>query len=379
MKKIVILALHLGTGGIENAISSIANILCEKYDIKIISTYKIDEKPAFYLNDKIKVEYLLNIKPNKKELIDALKNKKVLKFFKEALKCIKILYLRKSKMIGAIKSLDADIVISTRVLHNKWLGKYGNNKIIKIAQEHNYHNNDAKYINKVIKSLCKIDYFMPTSKELTEFYSEKLENSKIKVKYIQNSLSRFPSNVSNLKSKNLLSVGRLSEEKGYLDLIDIYNNVYQKHKDWKLRIVGDGLQKELLQQKINNLNLEKNVILTGFKNKDELEEISLDSSIYIMTSYTESFGLVLIEAESYGLPLVVFDTAKGANEIIKENINGYFIENRDKLKMAEKINELIENYELRKEIGENGRKLSECFKKEVIANKWYEFIESCYK
>ena len=47
--------------------------------------------------------------------------------------------------------------------------------------------------------------------------------------------------------------------------------------------------------------------------------------------------------------------------------------------MAEKINELIENYELRKEIGENGRKLSECFKKEVIANKWYEFIESCYK
>ena len=52
MKNIVVLALHLGTGGIENAISSLSNILCEKYNVKIISTYKVQEKPAFTLDKR---------------------------------------------------------------------------------------------------------------------------------------------------------------------------------------------------------------------------------------------------------------------------------------------------------------------------------------
>lgn len=379
MKKIVILMLHLGTGGIENAVSSIANILIKKYDVHIISTYKVTDKPAFYLNEKIKIEYLINDKPNKKEFIEALKRKNILKIVKESIKSIKLLILKKYKMIKKIKNLKADIIISTRDIHNKWLGKYGKKDIIKIAQEHNYHNNDNKYIKSIVNSLKNIDYFMPTSKELCEFYEKKLINKKTKVKYIRNSLGDFPKEVSNLKSKNILSVGRLSPEKGYLDLIDVYNIIFKTHKDWKLSIVGDGIQKEELNKKIRNLNLENNIKLTGFKNKKELEQISLASSIYVMTSFTESFGLVLIEAESYGIPLVVFDTAKGANEIIEEGKNGFFIEQRDKEKMAKKIIDLINNYELRKKIGNNGRQLSEKYKKEVVAEMWYEFIDSCHK
>ena len=379
MKNIVVLALHLGTGGIENAISSLSNILCEKYNVKIISTYKVQEKPAFTLDKRIKIEYLINDRPNKAELIKAVKKLQLIRSIREIYKAIKILILKKYRMINAIKKLDADIVISTRDIHNEWLGKYGSKQIIKIAQEHNHHNNNKKYINKVVKSLKNIDYFMPTSKELADFYKEKLKNTKTKVEYIRNSISYYPQNISSLDSKNIISVGRLSPEKGYLDLIDVYIKIQEKYPDWKLRIVGDGSQREELEEKIKENKMEAYIELTGFKNKQELETIELDSSIYVMTSFTESFGLVLIEAESYGLPIVVFDSAQGAHEIVEEGLNGYFIKNRDKDEMVNKIIQLIESKELRKKIGNEGRKLSSKYKKEEVAQLWYNFIDSSKK
>ncbi len=379
MKNIVVLALHLGTGGIENAISSLSNILCEKYNVKIISTYKVQEKPAFTLDKRIKIEYLINDRPNKAELIKAVKKLQLIRSIREIYKAIKILILKKYRMINAIKKLDADIVISTRDIHNEWLGKYGSKQTIKIAQEHNHHNNNKKYINKVVKSLKNIDYFMPTSKELADFYKEKLKNTKTKVEYIRNSISYYPQNISSLDSKNIISVGRLSPEKGYLDLIDVYIKIQEKYPDWKLRIVGDGSQREELEEKIKENKMEAYIELTGFKNKQELETIELDSSIYVMTSFTESFGLVLIEAESYGLPIVVFDSAQGAHEIVEEGLNGYLIKNRDKDEMVNKIIQLIESKELRKKIGNEGRKLSSKYKKEEVAQIWYNFIDSSKK
>ena len=64
--KITIMALHLGFGGIEKYVITIANMLSEKHDVEIISTYKMNEKPSFPLSDKVKVTYLIkNMVPNK--------------------------------------------------------------------------------------------------------------------------------------------------------------------------------------------------------------------------------------------------------------------------------------------------------------------------
>jgi N-acetylglucosaminyldiphosphoundecaprenol N-acetyl-beta-D-mannosaminyltransferase len=377
MKKITILALHLSTGGVEMAIANLSNILIKKYDVEIISTYKMNENPAFNIDDKVKIKYLMtDLKPNHKEIKDAIKSKNILKIIKEGFISLKVLYLRRKLMIKAIKNLDCDIAISTRYLHSNWLGKYGSKNIIKIAQEHNHHNNDRKYINKVIKSLKNIDYFIPVSNELYKFYSEKLKNTKTKCMCIKNSLDKYPKETSNLTSKNIISVGRLSPEKGFLDLIDVFKLVNEKFPDWKLNIAGDGEQKTILQNKIRELNLENNVKLLGFLNKQDLEKLYYNSSIYVMTSYTESFGLVLIEANSYGIPTISFDTAQGANEIIGEGKNGYLIKNRNKEDMSNKIIELIEDYEKRCELGKNARIMSEEYKEENVAFIWYNLIDN---
>lgn len=374
MKKITIISLHLGYGGIEKCISNLANSLCNNYEIEIVSTYKLFDKPVFKMDERVKIKYLMtDLKPNKKELKEALKKFKLITFIKELKKAKKILKLKKELMIKYIKNCHSDIIISTRDIHNLWLSKYGNSSCLKIGWEHNYHNNNQKYINKIIKSVYGLDYFVLVSKNLKEFYDGK--TGSCKCVYIPNSISYIPKIKSKLDGSSIISVGRLEEEKGYSDLIDVFNLVHKKYPAWKLNIIGDGSLKEELQRKINKLSLNKNIILHGFQDSKYIEKKLLNSSIYVMSSLTESFGLVLIEASSFGLPCIAFSSASGACEIIKDNWDGYLINDRDKEKMAKRIINLIKNPERRIIMGDNAYKKSINYKASNIKDEWINLFE----
>ena len=375
VKKITILALHLSFGGVEKFISNIANLLVEKYDVQIISTYKLADKPAFFINDKVNITYLLDdLVPNREEFKKAVKSLNPFKILKEGIKSLKVLYYKKNKMIEAIKNINEGIIISTRYLHNKLLSKYANKGTTKITTEHNYKLNEPKYVKKVVKSCYNIEYFVAVSKEIKEFYEPKLINTKCI--YIPHFLDYIPEELSKLSEKNLVSIGRLALEKGFVDLIKVFKIVNEKHKDWKLYIIGDGEEKEKLKNLIKEYRLEDNIMLTGFKEKSYIYDILSNAFLYIMTSLQESFGIVLLEASSFGVPCIAFDSAKGAIEIIENEKTGYLIENRDISKMAKTINELIENKEKSLELGKNARIKSLQFSQNNIKILWYDLIES---
>ena len=364
--KVTILALHLGYGGVEKAISSLSNILIDKYDVEIISVYKLYDKPAFYIDDRVKIKYLLDteLSPNKKELKDAIRTKNPIKILSEGLKSVKILKLKSSKMIDAIKNIDSGIVISTRIEHNKLLSKYGNKNLITIAQEHTYHNENEKYIKDLVESCKNIDYFMPVSQMLTDFYKKYFEGTKTNCVFIPHSLDYIPREVS-----------ALSPEKGFDDLLDVFKIVNNQKKDWKLDIIGDGVLKNHLINKVKEYSLQNNVIIHGYKDKEFINKQLSSSSIYVMASHEESFGLVLIEAQSFALPCIAFDSAKGACEIIDDKVNGYLIKDRSKKDMADKIIKLIDDIEVRRDMGRHSRENSYKYSKDNISYMWFEFLQ----
>jgi glycosyltransferase involved in cell wall biosynthesis len=375
VKKITILALHLGYGGVEKAIATLSNILVENYEVEIISVYKLFNKPVFDINNKVKIRYLLpDQKPNMQELKQTIKQFHFINFFKQLTISIKILKNRKYRMIEAIKKLDSDIVISTRILFTKWLSKYGKRDIIKIAQEHRHHNGNRKYIDQIVKACKNIDYLMPVSKELTDFYIRLLNGKKTKCIFIPLALSYIPPKCSRLDKKSIISIGRLSKEKGFLDLLDVFKLVNIKKTDWRLNIIGDGLEKSKIEQRIRHHKLEKKVIMHGYRDQKYIGNQLSNCSLYVMTSFEESFGLVLLEAQSYGIPCIAFDSAKGAREIIKNNENGYLVKNRDINKMAKAIVMLIENPKLRQSMGRSARNNALKYSKDVIAKQWFNFI-----
>ena len=339
-KEITILSLHLGYGGIEQYISSLCKMLENDYKINIITTYKVIDKPPFPFSNKINITYLIDDSPNKLAFKESLKNKNIIRILKEGFKSIKILYLKRSLNIKAIKKINSKYIITTRDFHNKLVGKYANKKCIKIATEHNYHNNNQKYINKVSSSVKNFDYFILVSNSLTKFYQEIVKGPKCI--FIPNIIDSIPSNKSLLKDNAIVSIGRMEQEKGFDDLIDIVSLVKKNIPDIKLYLLGDGSLRNNLENKVKKEKLANNITFTGFIPKDKMDKYLIKSKLYVMTSHTESFGLVLLEAMSYGIPCIAFDSANGANELLKDNV-GILIKNRDKEAMAKKIVELLNN------------------------------------
>ena len=109
--------------------------------------------------------------------------------------------------------------------------------------------------------------------------------------------------------------------------------------------------------------------------EDYIDDLLHDSSIYLLTSFTESFGIVLIEAMSHGVPCIAFDSAEGARELIQSGKNGYLIKNRSYSAFLKKIDDLIIDKDVRKRIGEVSREGVKQYTCEVVSKQWIDLIE----
>ena len=376
LKKVTILALHLGYGGIEKSIAALANLLADDYEVEIISSYQLFDKPAFDIDPRVEVRYLITkYKPNREAWKSSIKHLRPISFVKESFNSVMTLALRRSTMIRAIENCHSDIIISTRDLFNTWLGTYGRKSCYKIGWEHNHYHGDMSYADKVTKSAKNLDALVLVSDSLRKFYKKQLADTKCKCFYIPNMLDSVPDQLSKLNEKRLISVGRLSREKGYEDLLDVFKLIHQEEPSWRLDIIGDGAQKNLLGDRIFNEGLKECVTLHGFQDKTFINNLLSQSSIYLMTSVTESFGIVLIEAMSYGLPCVAFDSAEGATELIQDGVNGYLISYRNKEEYAKKVVELIRNKKLRTKLGSAGRKTSLNYTGDKVKRDWIKLLK----
>lgn len=369
MKKITFLTLHLGYGGVESAITALANSLTSDYFIEIVSVYQRYDNPVFKLNKNIEIKYLIG-----RSDVKIVKEQNILKCLKAFIIKSRDIRLEAKLIREYIENCDSDIIISTNARYNELVGKYANSNTLKIGWEHSYHNDNKKYIKKVVDSTKNLDYFVLVSNVLYNFYSELMVDKHCKCIYIPNSLEYIPDNLSKLKEKNIITIGKLAKEKGYVDLVEIFKYVSLKYPDWKLNIIGDGPQKELIEEQIAKYKLENNVILHGFRDKKYIKKMFEKSSIYVMSSSSEGFGIVLLEAFSYGIPCVAFDSALGAKELISNNWDGYLISNLDKEKMTKKIIDLIKNENRRIVMGNNARKKSLRFTTDVIKEMWLEIL-----
>lgn len=193
------------------------------------------------------------------------------------------------------------------------------------------------------------------------------------VTYIYNPLTISATGTSSCETKSVIAVGVLGIQKGFDYLINAWSEVYQKHPDWQLDIFGEGPDREILQNQINQYGLQNHVSLRGKTNNIESEYLS--HSIYVMSSRAEGFPLVLLEASSCGLPIISYDCNYGPNEIIHNGKNGILINQVGDIKgLCNAINYLIDNPEERKRMGKCAKDLSERFESENIRKEWLKLF-----
>lgn len=187
--------------------------------------------------------------------------------------------------------------------------------------------------------------------------------------------SSFQTNkYSNVSAKTVISVGRLAEPKNYASLIKAFRIVINKHPDWNLKIYGDGPQEVELKSLIKKLNLNRHVYLNGFTSN--VKEEMINASIFALSSIFEGFGLVIVEAMACGLPVVSYACPCGPKDIITEGEDGFLIEVNDENELANKINMLIENEDLRKQMSNAAKIKAEQYNIDNITSMWMNLFKN---
>lgn len=194
---------------------------------------------------------------------------------------------------------------------------------------------------------------------------------------VSNPLSFNPKESSSIEAKKVIAVGRQNYQKGFDLLLQSWQIINQKHPDWQLDIYGK-LDKSLgLDKLARELNIEKSVFFhEPVKN---IEQQYLASSIYALSSRYEGFGMVLIEAMVCGVPCVSYDCPCGPSDIIKNEEDGFLVKNGDYNEFASKINKLIEDDTLRKEMGRNAKQNVLRYLPETIVKQWDNLFNDLLK
>ena len=178
-------------------------------------------------------------------------------------------------------------------------------------------------------------------------------------------------------SKSVAFVGRFSAQKDIYSLLRIWQIVHLRHSDWVLHIYGGYGEEQEIHNK-NIINLNANVIV--HEPTSEIFDRYKESSVLLLTSRYEPFGLVMPEAMSCGLPVVAFDCPYGPADIITDGVDGFLVKNRDINEFADRVCQLIEDKELRMRMGQAAIKSSQRYRADLIMPKWKKLFETlCQK
>ena len=180
-------------------------------------------------------------------------------------------------------------------------------------------------------------------------------------------IGNIDNKVTNLNNKTLLYVGRLDYYGKGIDLL--LEIMVHLPSDWKLLLVGDGSDEAIIKNKIQELELKEKVILAGFADEKKLATYYVQSDILLSTSRWEGFGLTILEAMTFGLPVVAFDNG-GPKEILDNGEYGVLVE-KENIKMFQKeLENLIKSRELREVYQKKSLERMKKFDTCVIMKEW---------
>jgi glycosyltransferase involved in cell wall biosynthesis len=189
---------------------------------------------------------------------------------------------------------------------------------------------------------------------------------------IPNPLSFTTERSSRLDQKVIVSMGRLVYPKGFQYLIRAFALISTLYPDWKIEIYGEGHDRKLLQNEINELSLQNQIFLR--KPEVDVESIMLNASIFVLPTLYDGFGLVLTEAMICGVPCVAFDCECGPSEIIHQDYDGFLVPVKNVIELAGKMKILIDDENLRRQMGTLAKKDVLRFSPDAVMDKWNKYF-----
>lgn len=377
MKIVYCVPAVFNSGGIERVLSIKANYLSDimHWDVIIVTTSQ-KGRPNYYNFSSNIHFYDLGINYDELEGMPMLTKIKQTILKKKKHKC---------ELSRLLDDLKADVVVSMFTHESSFLYdiKDGSKKVLEIHFSRYYRllddrANHAHFCKRLISYYLNFRDFKKVSSYdkfivLTE--KDKLSWKGVKnIEVIYNPMTFQSTQLANIDSKKIIGVGRLCKQKGFMSLLDIWNNIpIEKKTGWKVAIYGKGPDYRELTNKIYEYGLQDSV--TIFPPVVDIQSVYLDTSIFCFTSNYEGFGMALIEGMSCGTPAISFDCPCGPSEIIQDGIDGFLVAEGDVHEFTKRLICLMESRELRVKFGQMAfLNTKKTFGVEVIMKKWVDLF-----
>lgn len=249
---------------------------------------------------------------------------------------------------------------------------------VKVANAHNTFTDKKKLTQLAYRNTKVVAVGEMVKKNLTEYF----EIPKEQVCVIHNAVKPFDGKIVPVEmlykehaKENVLigNIGRLSEQKGMTYFIEAAEITTRTHPEARFIIVGDGEEREQLHAKIEKRKLQNKILFLGYRN--DIQNVMSQLDFVVLSSLWEGLPLTPIEAYSVG-KTVIGTAVDGTPEIIRDGVDGYLVEPRNPMQLAEKINELIENPEMRESMGIQAMKrYQDEFSFEKLSERYIAFYE----
>lgn len=376
MKIVYVVGGLLTPNGMSAVLSNKINYLAEhtNYDLYMILTEKAGQEWYYQINPKVKwVNFDINF-----DELDSMPLFKKIFFYKLKLEKYKKMFTK------YLMEIRPDITISTVRREINFINDIpdGSRKIGEIHFNRiNYREFNKRwlpgFVNRFIthywmkgllKQLKRLDCFVVLSEEDYRNWPE-LNNKVV----IPNSLSYFPDFQSTCENKQVIAVGRYTYQKGFDLLIQAWQIVFKEHPDWHLNIYGGGDRTEY-ERLAADLGLSQ--VISCHSAVNNIYDKYRESSIFVLSSRYEGFGLVIAEAMSTGVPVVSFACPCGPSDIINNGVDGILVEKENVQALADGICRLIENGVMRKQLGIHASKNVLRYSPESMMDKWETLFHS---
>lgn len=372
MRIVYCIAGTYNSGGMERVLANKANWLVQNgYEVSVLTTDQKGRASFFEMDFRIKMYDLgVNYEDNNgKSFLNKLLHYPFKQWkHRRALK--KILPELKADIVISMFCNDASILPKIKDGSKKVLEihfsrfkrlQYGRTGIWKIADEHRSKND--------LRVVSKFDKFIVLTEEDKGYWGD-LDN----IQVIPNARSFVVEEPAKLDEKKVIAVGRYCNQKDLAKLIDAWRIVCETVNDWKLHLVGDGEDREMLQQQIDRLGLNGSVVLG--RAETDMKTVYKNASMLALSSKYEGLPMVLLEAQAAGLPIVSFKCKCGPKDVIEDGLDGILVEEGDVEGLAAGMLKLIQDDELRKSMGRAAYQRSERYAEENVMGEWTSLFEN---
>lgn len=359
-RKILFLIGGLRAGGAEKVCIGLVNELFKQgYDVSLLVLNLNKQELKKYLNKNVPL-YNLNINHVRTAFFPL---KKTLSELKPDI-CLSFNFQLSIQLILLKKIYRLDYKIFSRGINT-----FSKKLEYESSVRHKYLN--AFLIKRLYK---KSDFFIAQSTGMKKDMMDSLGIDEHKIKIIFNPcfLLQEKQNEEILKDiknkKDILFVGNLKEQKNVLFLLDCIKELSVQRKDFIFNIVGDGKLKTTLKNKSKYLQIDDYVVFQGFSSAPS--DFYKKADVFVLSSWYEGFPNVLIEALSYGVPVVSVDCMSGPSDIVENDINGYLVKDYNVSDFTNKLSKALDKKWDIKKIKETTKK----FAFENIYNQYKEYL-----